>query len=121
MFSRLLSPARFAIAITAGTVMLAGCASDSYLMVPKNNLVDIHSKVTEQSNTLTTMESASEQRHQELLHKSDMATEQVLRAIAEQVEKPSCPPFRNSRSAQCRAPRAKAVLIASRARLWLVR
>ncbi|WP_417686904.1 ATP-dependent zinc protease [Pseudidiomarina gelatinasegens] len=93
MFSRLLSPARFAIAITAGTVMLAGCASDSYLMVPKNNLVDIHGKVTEQRNTLATMESASEQRHQELLNKSDIATERVLRAIVEQVEKPSCPPI----------------------------
>ena len=74
-------------------VALAGCSSDRYLMVPKENLDGLSTSVQTQRATLVTMESNATVRHEQLLAKHQQSTESIIETIKSQVEKPSCPPM----------------------------
>ncbi|WP_420195706.1 MULTISPECIES: ATP-dependent zinc protease family protein [Marinobacter] len=73
-------------------LVITGCSADRYFMVPKNNMEDLRTSVQTQRATQVTMENNATVRHEQLLHKSDAATQTILDAIATQVERPVCPP-----------------------------
>ncbi|KXO10498.1 MULTISPECIES: ATP-dependent zinc protease family protein [Marinobacter] len=90
---RFFQPRRFLMfVIPAIALVITGCSADRYFMVPKNNMEDLRTSVQTQRATLVTMESNATVRHEQLLNKSDAATQSILDAIATQVERPVCPP-----------------------------
>lgn len=72
-------------------LILTGCSSDRYFMVPKNNLDALNASVSSQRATLVTMEGNAAVRHEQLLEQNQASTQTILAAIAQQVEKPVCP------------------------------
>lgn len=98
-------------------LLLAGCSSDRYLMVPKQDLSGLTTSVQTQRSTLVTMESNATVRHEQLLGKQQASTETIIEAIRTQVETPSCPPApaRNicpsTDASKARADRLKGKLI----------
>lgn len=83
----------FSVMVIAGTVLLTGCSTDSYFMVPKSSLGDLNASVQSQRATLVTMENNATVRHETILKQNQAVTQKVLDAIATQVAKPSCPPI----------------------------
>lgn len=81
------------VTVLTGTVLLAGCSTDSYFMVPKSDLGELKTSVQSQRATLVTMEDNAKVRHEKALEHTDASTQKVLEAIATQVAKPSCPPI----------------------------
>ncbi|MBK1852456.1 ATP-dependent zinc protease [Marinobacter sp. 1-4A] len=81
------------VTVLTGTVLLAGCSTDSYFMVPKSDLGELKTSVQSQRATLVTMEDNAKVRHEKVLEHTDASTQKVLEAIATQVAKPSCPPI----------------------------
>lgn len=79
--------------VLAGTVLLTGCSTDSYFMVPKSDLGELKTSVQSQRSTLVTMEDNANVRHGKILEHNEASMQKVLEAIATQVEKPSCPPI----------------------------
>lgn len=73
-------------------MLLTGCSTDKYFMVPKSDLSDLNTSVQSQRATLVTMENNATIRQDLYLRHNENATQKVLEAIATQVEKPSCPP-----------------------------
>ncbi|BEH14012.1 MULTISPECIES: ATP-dependent zinc protease family protein [Marinobacter] len=90
---RFFQPRRFLMfVIPTMALVITGCSADRYFMVPKNNMEDLRTSVQTQRATQVTMENNATVRHEQLLHKSDAATQTILDAIATQVERPVCPP-----------------------------
>lgn len=80
--------------LTAGAlIVLAGCSSDRYFMVPKHDLSELNTSVQTQRATLVTMEGNAQVRHEQLMIKQQDHTDSIISAIKTQVEKPSCPPM----------------------------
>lgn len=83
----------FSVVAAAGlSLILAGCSSDRYFMVPKKDLTELNSSIQSQRATLVTMEGNASVRHEQVLQRQQLSTQTILDAIAEQVEKPVCPP-----------------------------
>ena len=80
------------IAAAGLSVVLAGCSSDRYFMVPKEDLTELNSSVQSQRATLVTMEGNASVRHEQLLQREKLSTQTILEAIETRVEKPVCPP-----------------------------
>jgi len=80
------------IAAAGLTLLLAGCSSDRYFMVPKKDLTELNSSVQSQRATLVTMEGNASVRHEQLLQREQLSTKTILDAIEKKVEKPVCPP-----------------------------
>ena len=90
---RFFQPRRFLMfVIPTMALVITGCSADRYFMVPKHNMEDLRTSVQTQRATQVTMENNATVRHEQLLHKSDAATQTILDAIATQVERPVCPP-----------------------------
>src|SRR5690554_4427195 len=90
---RFFQPRRFLMfVIPTMALVITGCSADRYFMVLKNNMEDLRTSVQTQRATQVTMENNATVRHEQLLHKSDAATQTILDAIATQVESPVCPP-----------------------------
>ncbi len=80
--------------LTVGALIaLAGCSSDRYFMVPKEDLGELSTSVQTQRATLVTMENNAQVRHEQLMVKQDATKDSIIEAIRTQVEKPSCPPM----------------------------
>ncbi|MBD3639485.1 MAG: ATP-dependent zinc protease [Marinobacter sp.] len=80
------------IAAAGLSLVLAGCSSDRYFMVPKKDLTELNSSVQSQRATLVTMEGNAAVRHEQLLQREQLSTQTILEAIEKKVEKPICPP-----------------------------
>ncbi len=80
------------IAAAGLSLVLAGCSSDRYFMVPKKDLTELNSSVQSQRATLVTMEGNAAVRHEQLLQHEQLSTQTILEAIEKKVEKPVCPP-----------------------------
>ena len=80
------------IAAAGLSLVLAGCSSDRYFMVPKKDLTELNSSVQSQRATLVTMEGNAAVRHEQLLQREQLSTQTILEAIEKKVEKPVCPP-----------------------------
>ncbi|WP_255199575.1 RimK/LysX family protein [Marinobacter lutaoensis] len=79
--------------LVAGVALaLAGCSSDRYFMVPKQDLHGLNASLQSQRATLVTMENNASVRHQQLLDQQQASTQTILEAIEKKVEKPVCPP-----------------------------
>lgn len=90
---RFFRPRRFLmLAIPGLALVLAGCSTDRYFMVPKEGLEDIRTGVHTQRATLVTMENNATIRQDKLLEQNQAATQSILDAISTQVKPPSCPP-----------------------------
>ena len=79
-----------ALAISAA-LLLAGCTTDRYFMVKKNDVETIQTAVKSQQTTLVTMEENAATRHEQLLEHDKNSTQSILKAIDSKVEKPRCP------------------------------
>ncbi len=77
---------------TGMLILLAGCSSDRYFMVPKQDLSELNTSVNTQRATLVTMENNAQFRHEKMLEKQQDSTNSIIDAIKTQVAKPSCPP-----------------------------
>jgi len=80
------------IAAAGLSLVLAGCSSDRYFMVPKKDLTELNSSVQSQRATLVTMEGNAAARQEQLLQREQLSTQTILDAIEKKVEKPVCPP-----------------------------
>lgn len=80
------------IAAAGLSLVLAGCSSDRYFMVPKKDLTEMNSSVNSQRATLVTMEGNASIRHEQLLQQEELTTRTILEAIEKKVKKPACPP-----------------------------
>lgn len=86
------------IAVAGLSLVLAGCSSDRYFMVPKKDLTELNSSVQSQRATLVTMEGNASVRHEQLLQREELSTQTILEAIENKVEKPVCPPVQPQRA-----------------------
>lgn len=86
------------IAAAGLSLVLAGCSSDRYFMVPKKDLTELNSSVQSQRATLVTMEGNASVRHEQLLQREELSTQTILDAIENKVEKPVCPPVQPQRA-----------------------
>ncbi|WP_336368030.1 ATP-dependent zinc protease family protein [Marinobacter sp. C2H3] len=85
-------------ALAALGVLLTGCSSERYLMVPKDNLNTLSESVQSQRATLVTMEGNAAVRQDQLLSQQKANTDTILSAIAEKIQKPQCPPVRRQKA-----------------------
>lgn len=92
---------KLSLTVIASVFMLSGCSADRYLMVPKNDLNEIQGSVKSQRATLVTMENNAAIRHEQAVAQNRSSTQTILEAIADQVEKPECPPAQTRK--QCPA------------------
>lgn len=72
--------------------ILSGCASDHYFMVPKQDLDALNTSVINQGEHVIRLENRTDENFQALTRLNEESTKNILNAITEQVEKPSCPP-----------------------------
>jgi hypothetical protein len=100
------SPISFVLLAFGMLLLLAGCSSDRYFMVPKQDLSELNTSVKSQRATLVTMEDNATVRHDQVLKQSEQATQTIIDTIKSQVEKPSCPPVPKQRT--CAAASASA-------------
>lgn len=97
--------------------LLAGCSTDRYFMVQKQDLSELTTSVQAQRATLVTMEGNEAVRHDQVLEQHQDSTRTILDAIKTQVEKPTCPPIPTqsacaaSQSSKGRADRLKGKVI----------
>jgi hypothetical protein len=81
------------VLLTFGVLLLlAGCSTDRYFMVPKQDLTELNTSVKSQRATLVTMESNATFRHEQMLKQNQKAAQSIIETIKTQVQKPSCPP-----------------------------
>ncbi|HTN34872.1 MAG TPA: ATP-dependent zinc protease [Marinobacter sp.] len=79
-------------------LLLAGCSTDRYLMVPKQDLSELNASAKSQRATLVTMENNATFRHEQVLELNQQTTQAIIDTIKSQVQKPSCPPVRKQQS-----------------------
>jgi hypothetical protein len=72
--------------------LVSGCTADRYLMVEKEDLGSLNSSIVNQSDHIISLEDRTSDRFQELTRLNEESTQTILKTIAEQVEKPACPP-----------------------------
>lgn len=94
-------PALAALAVTS-FVLLAGCANSSYF-VKRSDLNKVDSALSRQHADISSLKTLTLTQHQYIIEQNEVATQRVIDAISEQVEKPFCPP----------APKAKACVVSS--------
>lgn len=87
-----------ALLATGVLIVLAGCSSDRYFMVPKQDLSELNTSVNTQRATLVTMEDNAQVRHEKMLEKQQDNTSSIINAIKTQVTRPNCPPIPTQRA-----------------------
>ncbi|OEY67007.1 ATP-dependent zinc protease [Marinobacter sp. X15-166B] len=80
------------LALLATTVLFAGCASDQYFMVPKNDLNELHAQLHGQTAELSSLLVTATARHDSLSRQHQAQTEALLLNLSRQVDNFSCPP-----------------------------
>lgn len=73
--------------------LMSGCATDRYFMVEKDDLEALNTSVDRQSEQISSLAKRTEKKAQVLTRLNQESTKTILQAIAEQVEKPTCPPM----------------------------
>lgn len=76
----------------ATTTFIAGCASDQYMMVPKNDLNALSTDLNAQRAELSSLLVTSTARHDTLIRQNQAKTEELLVNLSRQVDDFSCPP-----------------------------
>lgn len=71
---------------------ISGCAADRYFMVQKQDLKELNTSVLDQNNAIKSLDTQSREHLETLIHQTETTRQDILTAIAEKVEKPSCPP-----------------------------
>ncbi|MCL7944004.1 RimK/LysX family protein [Marinobacter sp. ATCH36] len=79
-------------AATALLLFLSGCTTDRYLMVEKKDLEALNTSVVNQGDQVISLENRTHEGFQALTRLNEESTQNILQAITEQVEKPTCPP-----------------------------
>ncbi|SFM15677.1 ATP-dependent zinc protease family protein [Marinobacter zhejiangensis] len=102
MFHRIFDKGFKGTALALGFTLLAGCATDSYYLVSKQDIHDLDATMTSQRSGLNTLYETSIEQTDTLIRQNQSSTEQVLAAIREQVKPPSCPPI--PQPVRCSAP-----------------
>lgn len=73
-------------------VLISGCTTDRYFMVEKRDLDALNSSVVNQGDHVISLENRTKENFQALTRLNEESTQNILQAITEQVEKPTCPP-----------------------------
>lgn len=71
--------------------LVSGCSTDRYLMVEKRELASLDQSVATQTDRVTALEKSTDENFEALTDVNEQATQSILKAITEQVEKPRCP------------------------------
>lgn len=74
-------------------LLLAGCATDRYYLVSKQDIHDLDTTMSAQRSGLNTLLETSTEQTDTLLRQNQSSTERLLTAIQEQVKPPVCPPI----------------------------
>ncbi len=91
MLFRWFQPGYSIAAVLLAVITLTGCTSDRFFLVPKEDIRQLDSAMSDQRQGLNSLLSTSVERHDTLIRQSRSDTDLILAAIEEKVEKPTCP------------------------------
>ena len=81
------------VAVIVSGLLLAGCASDRYFMVEKNDISELRESVTEQSQDIQSLKQQTSSGFESAARLTENSTQTILDAISAQAEEFSCPPL----------------------------
>ncbi|MDX1456018.1 MAG: RimK/LysX family protein [Marinobacter sp.] len=91
MFFRCFQPGYSIVVLLIAAVALSGCANDRYFLVSKEEVRQLDAAMLEQRQGLNSLLATSVERQDTLLRQGRTNTDQILAAIDEKVEAPTCP------------------------------
>ncbi|SDX71723.1 ATP-dependent zinc protease family protein [Marinobacter mobilis] len=93
MFHRFFESGFKGAPLALSALLLAGCATDAYYLVSKQDIRQLDTTMSAQRSGLNTLLETSVEQTDTLIRQNQLSTEQVLIAIQEQVKPPVCPPI----------------------------
>lgn len=93
MFHRIFDSGFKGAPLALAVLLLAGCATDTYYLVSKQEIHQLDTTMSAQRSGLNTLLETSIEQTDTLIRQNQLSTEQVLSAIREQVKPPVCPPI----------------------------
>lgn len=86
-------PRSVSVVLIAAASVLAGCASDRYVLVTKDDIQQLDTTLSAQRSGLNSLMATSIEQTDTLIRQNRTSTEVLLAAIDEKVKAPECPPI----------------------------
>lgn len=93
-----------ATSLALSALLLSGCATDNYYLVPKQDIHELDATMSAQRSGLNTLLETSIEQTDTLIRQNQASTEQLLAIIEDKVKPPVCPPI--PEPVRCEAPRS---------------